>query len=59
MEEILSSTVYRLMDCVCAYGNKNIEENIRDVLRGGMSFDELDAQIPQQIKEVIENPKYT
>lgn len=59
MEEILSSTVYRLMDCVCAYGNKNFEENIRDVLRGGMSFDELDAQIPQQIKEVIENPKYT
>lgn len=59
LEEILSSTVYRLMDCVCAYGNKNIEKTIRDVLQGGMSFYVLDDQIPQQIKDVIENPKFT
>ncbi|MBP5560962.1 MAG: hypothetical protein J6X70_04080 [Muribaculaceae bacterium] len=59
MMEVQFATVSRLMRKVSQLYDDELECRIKDVLDGGPSFYELDAQLPSSIKDIIENPKFT
>lgn len=59
MMEVQFATVSRLMRKVSQLYDDEFECKIKDVLDGGPSFYELDAQLPSSIKDIIENPKFT
>lgn len=59
MMEVQLATISRLMSKVSLLCDDELESKIQDVLDGGPSFYELDAQLPSSIKDIIENPKFT
>ena len=59
MMEVQYSTIYRLMNKVTNLFDDELENMIKDILDGGASFYELDAQLPSSIKDTIENPQFT
>ena len=59
MMEVQFATISRLMSKVSQLYDDELESKIKDVLDGGPSFYELDAQLPSSIKDIIENPKFT
>lgn len=59
MSDVLEATVERLMNYVSDLGDEDLEEKIGDVLKGGQSFYEIDSKLPKEVKDIIENPKYT
>lgn len=59
MMEVQLATISRLMSKVSQLYDDELESKIKDVLDGGPSFYELDAQLPSSIKDIIENPKFT
>lgn len=59
MEEVLKASVGRLMNKVKDLGNVSFEEKINDILHGGPSFYEINSELPQKMKDIIEHPAYT
>ncbi len=59
MMEVQLTTITRLMNKVKNTGDKELEDKIDDILDGGPAFYEITAQLPQEMKDVIENPKFT
>ena len=58
MMEVQLATISRLMSKVSLLCDDELESKIQDVLDGGPSFYELDAQLPSSIKDIIENPQF-
>jgi hypothetical protein len=55
MEEVLEASVGRLMNKVKGLGNVSFEEKINDILHGGPSFYEIDSELPQKMKDIIDH----
>lgn len=54
MLEVYISTVTRLMNIVADCCDNELQNKIDNILEGGAAFYEIDAQVPPEIKKLIE-----
>lgn len=58
MMEVQMSTIVRLKNKVSELYDDEFEGTIDDILDGGNSFYEIEAYLPSNIKDIIENPTF-